>query len=233
MNNLKLVLGISLSTIGLVGATVGASLVNNRFDGGLLAANAEVPTNTRRIWIRNNDNWWTDNDYYAYAWVGEGGSGNDTTSAAVHMVLTDYYYGLGYVDITLPNATSGIKVIIRDGGTSWGNNNQTVTVTLGEFGTGDVIHLNSGVTWNGADNRNDRNASVGTTDGFSAQQLKWILINGGIDTCSSANTNGYNAYPQMNVNFFEPTNVDLTGEIVSDTYSVQDYIDGMYARYSA
>ncbi len=187
---------------------------------------ATMPSNTRRIWIINNDNWWTDNDYYAYAWNAKG----NATSSTVHMVLTDAYHGIGYVDIELEDATSAIDVIVRDGGTDWGNDNQTITVSLPAFGGADTIWLNSGVTWNGS--RNDRNASVGTTNGFNAIQLHWILVNGGFDTCSPANTNGYNAYPQMKTNIFDKTDVDLTGEIVSETYSVQDYIDGMSARYT-
>ena len=217
-------LAILPATAGVVTvAAVNASPINLR------QVSAAAPTNTRRVWIINNDNWWTDNDYYVYAW---NASGNNTSSA-VHMVLTDAYHGVGYCDIELTNATSEIHVIVRDGGQDWGSNNQTVTIDLPAFGGGDTIWLNSGVTWNSKDNRNDRNASAGITNGFSAIQMHWILVNGGIDTCAATNTNGYFAYPQMNKNFFEPTDVDLTGEIVSGSYSVQDYIDGMQARYNA
>ena len=216
-------LALAPITAGVVTvAAVNSASALNKVDA------ATMPSNTRRIWIINNDNWWTDNDYYAYAWNAKG----NATSSAVNIVLSDAYHGFGYVDIELEDATSAINVIIRDGGTTWGNNNQTVTVALPAFGGADTIWLSSGVTWNGTDNRNDRNASAGTTNGFSAIQLHWILVNGHFDTCSAANTNGYNAYPQMKTNIFDKTDVDLTGEIVSGTYSVQDYIDGMSARYT-
>ena len=148
--------------------------------------------------------------------------------------MSDYYKGLWYFDISLASATTSLSVIIRIGDSSgaygWGNNNQTGTILLGAFGGEDTIWLNNGVYWDSGENRNSRNSSTGTTNGFSAVQLHYVFTNGGFDTCSSANTNGYNSYPQMKKNFFDKTTVDLTGEIVSGSYSVQDYIDGMKAR---
>lgn len=206
-----LTLATGVAAAGVVGLPVGqpAELPVRK--------NATMPTNTRRIWIINNDNWWTDNDYYVYAW----NATNNYTSAAVNIVLNSgeggYFHGLGYCDITMSSATSAISVIVRDGGTDWGSKNQTVTVNLPAFGDEDTIWLNSGLTWNEKELRNDRNASIGTTNGFSAAQLATIMDN--YVTCSTANTNGYNAIPQLETNFFAKTDAD----ILSSSEGMTDY----------
>ena len=191
---------------------------------------AAMPTNTRRVWIINNDNWWVENELYVEA---KNNLEETATSAKVTSVLNngDYYYGLIYADITVANATSAIDVRVRYYGTGLGNYNQTIWLHLPAIGGEDVVWMNSGSTEE--EGRQCRNASLGTTNGFSAAQLCGVLVNGGFDTCSSANTNGYNSYPQMKTNFYDKTGVDLTTTIVSGEYSVQDYIDGMSARYTA
>ena len=219
-----IMLAVAPLTIGVATVAAFASSRVSKVDA------ATMPTNTRRVWIINNDNWWVENTFYV-----EATNNLDETvqSAQITPVLNngDYYYGLSYADITVANATSAIDVRVRYSGTEMGNYNQTVLLHLPAFGGEDTIWMNSGSTE--VDGRQDRNASLGTTNGFSAEQLCGVLSNGGYDTCSTANTNGYNAYPQMKTNFFDKTNVDLTGVIVSGSYSVQDYIDGMNARYTA
>lgn len=199
---------------------------------------AAAPTNTRRIWIIDNNgdsgdtNWWTGSTLYAYVWNSNGSA----TLKVEHEVLSDYYKGLWYVDVTLAGATTSLNVIMRVGNSSgaysWGNNNQTFTQPLGAFGTADTIWLNNGVTWDSGENRNSRSASVGTSTGLSAAQAKYLFVNGGLDTCANTNTNGYFAYPQLDKNFFEPTTADLTTQSVG-AYTVQECIDGMELRYNA
>ena len=230
MKGLKAILGITLAATTIGGA---AAFAATRNLNSLQKATATAPTNTRRIWIINNDNWWTDNDYYVYAWNSNG----STNSSAVTMVLGGYYHGLGFVDITLAGATTELSVIVRDGYTDWGNNNQTVTINLGILGDGndnegDTIWLNSGVTWNYQDNRNDRNASTGITTGFAADELATIFTKGEYIPCNASNQFGYNSYYQMNKNFYGPTDADLTEEIVEAPYTVQNYIDTMAAMYA-
>ena len=202
-------------------------------------AKAAAPTNTRRIWIIDNNgtssdtSWWTGSTLYVYYWNGNG----DGTAKVTEEVLSDYYKGLWYVDITLTAATTSLNVIVRVGNDSgaydWGNNNQTFTQPLGAFGDEDTIWLNNGVSWDSSGNRNSRSASIGTTNGFSGAQLAVIMSK--YNTCSSNNTNGYNAYPQMKKNFFDKTDSSAFSTKVhgQDTYTIQDYIDGMYERYSA
>lgn len=218
------------SSTGLVAVAVCAAFLSN---ANLVKFNrtgfvrAAAPTNTRRVWILNNDNWWIDNNFYVYAW---NANGNDTTSKVTN-VLSDYYYGLGYCDVTLTGATTDLKVIIRNG--NWGDYNQTVTIDLGEFGSDDVVWMNSGSTWNSTDNRNDRNASHGTTTGFSGAQLAVIMSK--YDTCSSNNTNGYHAYPQVKLNFIDETSTSALSTKVygQDVYTIQDYLDAMEERHLA
>ena len=215
--------------LALLGATTFAVALADGVKPSLLAnrVKAAAPTDTRRVWIINNDNWWTDNNFYLHAW---NSNGNVTTSKVTN-ILSDYYHGLGYIDVTLTGAANSLNVIVRNG--AWGNNNQTVALDLGAIGSGDTVWMNSGVTWNSTDQRNDRNASKGTTNGFSGAQLAVIMSH--YDTCSSANTNGYNSYPQMETNFFLKTaQSEFSTKVYGqDVYTIQDYVDAMYARYNA
>ena len=146
------------------------------------------------------------------------------------MVLNDYYHGLGYVDVTLADAATSLDVIVVN---SWGDYGQTVTLSLTALGDEDVVWLNSGGIWDASESRNNRNASLGTTNGFSGAQLGVILSK--YNTCSANNTNGYNAYPQMETNFFLKTDQSEFSALVygQNTYTCQDYVDGMYERYNA
>lgn len=197
---------------------------------------AAAPTNQRRVWlIDNNGNsgdtsWWTGSTMYIYYWNASG-SGEIKVSEEV---LSDYYKGLWYVDISLANVTTSLNVIVRvgndSGAYSWGNNNQTFTQPLGALGDADTIWLNNGVTWDSSENRNSRQASIGTTNGFSGDQLAVVMSK--YDTCSSNTTNGYNAYSQMKTNFFDKTDSSAFSTKVygQDVYTIQDYVDAMAAR---
>lgn len=232
-----MILGIALSATSL-GAGVAFAAVNNS-NYKMKEATAAVPTNTRRIWIIDNNggdsstSWWTGSTMYVYVWNGSGSN----TYKVEHKVLDDYYKGYWYVDISFASVTTSVNVIVRVGDSSnpygWGNNNQTFTQSLGALGEADTIWLNNGVTWDSSENRNSRNASIGTSNGFSGAQLASVLSH--FDTCSSANTNGYNAYPQMETNVFLKTTQSAFSTKVygQDTYTCQDYVDGMYTRYNA
>ena len=227
--------GLTVSSVS-VAAISSNSVINIGRNG---VAKAAAPTNTRRIWIIDNNgnasetSWWTGSTLYVYYWNANG----DGTAKVTNEVLSDYYKGLWYVDLTLTGITTSVNLIFRIGDSSnpysWGNNNQTFTQPLGAFGGADTIWLNNGVTWDSDNNRNSRQASISTTNGFSDLQLAVVMSK--YNTCSSANTNGYNAYPQLDYNFIQKTDSSVFGTKVygQDTYTIQDYIDGMYARYSA
>ena len=224
-----------LGTVALGAGATTIVLSNNTKK--LEPVSAAVPTNTRRVWVIDNNNlddgntnWWTGSTLYADV---EGVSG----SIKATKVLDDYYKGFWYFDVTVANATTGLNVIMRVGDNSapyaMGNNNQTFTQPLGEFGEADTIWLNGGVSWDQANNRKSRSASIGTTNGFSGAQLAALLSH--YDTCSSSNTDGFNAYPQLETNVFLKTAQSaFSTPVLGDTdYTCQDYVDGMYARYNA
>lgn len=225
MKTLKTVLTIALSTVGLGSAV--ALGVSSGSNVKFLSASATAPTNTRRIWILNNDNWWTDNNYWVYAWNDNGNYGSSSTTK-INMVLPSYYHGLGYADITLTDAANSLKVRIVN---SWGDYGQTVVLNLPALGGEDVIWMNSGGTYDSTEKRNDRNASLGATNGFNGSEFTTLLNE--YDTCSSANTNGYNAYPQVKKVFADPTNDSSAfTAVVKNSYTVQDYLDAMSTRYT-
>ena len=202
----------------------------------LHVSKAAAPTNQRRLWIIDNNgssgstSWWTGSTMYVYYW---NASGSGTIKVSEE-VLSDYYKGLWYVDITLTNVTTSLNLIVRvgnnDGPYDWGNNNQTFTQSLGALGTADTVWLNDGVTWDGGEGRNSRNASIGTTNGFSGAQLSVVMSK--YNTCSSNTTNGYNAYSQMKTNFFDKTDSSAFSTKVygQDVYTIQDYVDAMASR---
>lgn len=226
MKGIKLVLGLSIATIGVGAISFGVVSTNNL---SINLANAEGPTNQRRIWIINNDNWWTDNKYCA-----EVSNGVSTVfTAKVEIVLSDYYKGLGFVDVDITNATSAlsVKIFYDVDNHSYADYNQTVSLSLPALGGEDVIWMNSGHTAEGG--YECRNASLGTTNGFSGDQLGVILSK--YDTCSNAVTNGYNAFPQLKTNFFDKTDSGAFDAKVygQDVYTCRDYADGMSERYEA
>lgn len=228
MKGLKTILGISLAATTLGGAVAFAATRNL---GNLQSAKAVAPTNTRRVWIINNDNWWTENTFYVYAWRGELDEDTAFSSNPVTPVISDYFYGLSYADVTYEGATTDLKVIVRYSGTAFGDWNQTVTLSLGALGTADTIWLNNGGEANpDIGNKTSRKASIGATNGFSGAQLAVIMSK--FDTCSDANTNGYNAFSQLKTNMFDKTDSSAFDSKVygQDEYTCRDYADAMRLR---
>lgn len=238
MKSLKLVLGLALGTTGLGG--VAAYGVANNVVSKVFPTEASAPTNQRRLWIIDNNgnsgdtSWWTGSTLYVYYWNSNGDGTIKVPKS--NMVLDDYYKGLWYVDITLKDITTSFNVIVRvgndEGPYGWGDNNQTGTQPLGALGGDDVIWLNNGHYRDNTENRYSRNASIGTTNGFSGAQLAVVMSK--YNTCSSNVTNGYNAYPQIKHNFIDKTAAsELSTKVYGqNVYTIQDYVDGMYLRYS-
>ena len=231
------------SSTGLVAVAVCAAFLSN---ANLIKFNrtgfvrASAPTNTRRVWLVDNNgnstdtNWWTGSTLYVFAWTSQAAS---TEFKVTEEVLSDYYKGLWYVDVTLTGVTTDLSVIVRVGNDSgayaWGNNNQTFTQPLGEFGdSADVIWLNNGVTWDGDNNRNSRSASIGSAP-LGAAQLSVVMSK--YNTCSPNNTNGYHAYPQVKKDFEEPSDpTEFSTKVYGqDVYTIQDYLDAMEERHLA
>ena len=196
---------------------------------------AAAPTNQRRVWVVDNNgsssetSWWSSHSLFLHYWNDRGGG----EIKANEKVLSDYYKGLWYFDVSLEDVTTSLRLIVRVGDDepmSWGDNNQTFTLELGAIGTADTIWLNDGVSMDYKENHNSRNASIGTTNGFSGAQLAVVMSK--YNTCSSNTTNGYNAYSQMKTNFFDKTESAAFSFKVygQDVYTIQDYVDAMAAR---
>ena len=236
MKGIKVLLGLSITAVGVGAVSLGVASTNK---ASLNTVTAAAPTNQRRIWVVDNNgdssdtNWWTGKTFYAYAW-----NANGTVEVKFdEMVLDDYGCGLHYVDITLAAATTSLNVIIRVGDDtapySWGNNNQSGEAYLGALGTADVVYLNNGVFWESNPGRNSRNISLGKA-GASAAQL--AVIASKYDTCSAAVTNGYHAFEQFETDFYNPTDDparDTTMVYGQSTYTIKDCYDGMKARHEA
>ena len=216
----------SLAVVACIGASRIDSNTNFR------EARASVPTGTRRIFLVNNhgDNgnvsWWTKEKLVLHVW-------NDTETkdikGATEVLGTDFYKGgLWYVDISIANATSALHLIAGqdtngDGTINWDSNNQTWSQDIPAYGTADLVFLNNDVSWDSANNRNNRGVSVGTS-GLSSGQLAALLAK--YNTCDSSNTYGYNAYPQLKVDFLDSCEAGVLAS--TDTladYDYQEYIN--------
>lgn len=237
----KGVLALSFAAAAVLGTSVmiarkGASL-------SLSPVMADPVSETRRVWILSNTgntdsntSWWDSSTLWVYAW---NSSGNTTVSAT--KLISGYYNGLSYADVTIDGCSTDLKVIIRVGNASapysWGNNNQTFTQDLGKIGDEDVVWLNNGVTWDSSNGRNNRNSSKGTTNGFSESDMGTILAL--YDVCSASYANGYNSYPQMKTNFFDKTGTaSWTGmQVGTETYegnpvTVAEKMAGLGTQYT-
>ena len=203
--NLKILGAIAGLSVASVGAMAGVAVAQN--SGKFVGTKAETVQTTRRVWVVNNDNWWVPtqekpDSAHVYAFVDE----NDRDEVPINWIMTDYSCGLGYADIAIRFTT-----IIFKPAAGW--TNQSVDLTLSDpiktlAGAGDVYYLNSGTT-NGQESGN-RNVSKGTA-GMSKDQLKYFLSF--FDTCDESYADGYNAYPQMMVDFYLASDeVERTGD---------------------
>jgi|GEM_PF-3781901 len=205
--------GLSVASVGaLAGVAVANSAAN------LTPTKAETVQTTRRIWVVNNDNWWVptleqSDSAHVYAFVDE----NDHDEFPINWIMTDYSHGLGYVDIAIRFTT-----IIFKPAADW--KNQSVNLTLSDpitklANAGDVYYLNSGT--NESPNYN-RNVSKGTA-GMSSSQLAWFLSF--FNTCSASYANGYNAYPQLMVDFYLASDEKArSGTVTKDNEEPRDDI---------
>ncbi len=228
MKGIKVLLGLSITAVGISAVSLGVASTNKT---SLNTVSAAAPTNQRRIWILNNDNWWVDNIYGV-----EVSNGVDKVyTSAVDVVLPSYYHGFGFVDVSIANATSAlsVRVLYNAANHEYSENNQTVELNLPAFGGADVIWMHSGTVMDSGISYNCRNATVGTTNGFGGTELGKVLAK--YNTCSSATTNGYNAFPQLKTNIFDKTDSGAFDALVEgqSTYTCRDYADGMKTRYEA
>lgn len=221
-------IALGCMTLLSAGLIMTANNGNSNFSTSRVAK-AAAPTNTRRIWLVNNGgyntdvNWWTKENLVVHVYHEGQNDAIDVKGAT--LAATDYYQGLWYVDVELANVTTSIKVIVGqdldDSGIEidWGNNNQTGALELPAFGTdADVIWLQDGNWWDSEEKRNSRNANV-TTAGLGGSQLAEVLS--GYKTCDPSNTNGYNAYPQLEKSILDACSAEA--KAYSTSFADYDY----------
>ncbi|MGM9814386.1 MAG: hypothetical protein ACI32C_05815 [Candidatus Enteromonas sp.] len=246
----NLIFGMMAATSAVAVAGVGVTVAQDGFG----FKNAEAVTPMRRIWALNNDNWWTtettadDGTVYSQFKVHVWGGNSDLTAYDYQpMVRTHDDIGgdyqrrhLYYIDV--PYDVEHVIFWL-----AWSSNNCTVTMDLPEFGTEDVFYLNSGTTWNSAENRSDRNCSRGSLSGdkkMGVGNVQWLLTF--FDTCSDSSANGYMAYPQLMANFINGASLseeEMGNQIfgngpVDKGYggampTIQEKLDAMRLKYEA
>lgn len=219
MKGIKLVLGLSIGALGTGALGAGFFATQNSNFARVDAADFSNMTITRRIWFVNNADWWTTNPLYVHAW---GGSlETDQWSGVASKIYDSYYHGLYYADITAKGIGSAINVQIKNGDGSE-SDYYTCGVALPALSSkeADVIWMNSGKDGNG--NRNASKGSAGGTSGFVATILEHEL------TCDASYAYGYNAYPQLLVDFITPSAGEITqygNQTMVDDFSYEDYVE--------
>ena len=226
-----LVVGLAASNSGLVESPIFGTRAARQ------VVDFSEETITRRIWIVNADDWhWS--AHYAYVWT-KGATKHETTVEIKNWVdftgEDSYYAGIAYIDVTLEEGGNDLGVIVKN--TEDWSGTSTVDNDLPAFtsSSADVIFLNSGTTGG------KRNSEVKAA-GMKTGQLVKVLNT--ISTCSANYQNGYNAYPQLNKDFFVPSATeisqygaqtdipDLDSEF-HDGYKLTDKINKLESLYNA
>lgn len=136
---------------------------------------------SKRIWVVNNDNWWTNN---IALWDATNSHHYD-----MQMMCDDFEHGLLYADVPVNCA----KIVLHNTENDW--NMQTYDIVLKSWGEeSDVVWLNSG------NDNNHRPYSYGAAR-ISSANFAWLLSK--IDSCDASYVDGYNAYPQLYWNFVQ------------------------------
>ena len=186
MMNLKIEGAITGLSVVSVGALAGVAVAQNA--GKFVATKAETVQTTRRIWVVNADNWWV-KDVQAHAF------GSVEQYVTVNWIYDTFYKGLGYADIDSANTTIQFKPV-----SSW--DNRTANITLDPQidsldDDPDVYWLYNGTTKDGTVDARNYGTNTAT---LGEDELSTVLSH--IDTCGTSYACGYNAYPQLMVNFW-------------------------------
>ncbi len=194
----KILGAIAGLSVASVGALAGVAVANSATN--LTPANAKTVQTTRRIWVVNADEWWVNNVV-----VKAEGAAAEPEYVNVYWVYGSYYYGLGYADIDSDNTSVAFKA-------SETETNMTASISLPDQidaldDSADVFWLPNGLT-NG-----HRNCYV-KTDGAGLGEAEMKILLSHFATCNTSFAYGYNAYPQLMVNFWNPSSDDAKKGIV-------------------
>ena len=204
--------GLTVVAAGLVVGAANANVFNFAKTNAQQLIDLDTEEITRRIWIVNQDDWGWEH-YYVYA-----RNANDHTKFA-NVAFTGwvdftgetmYYHGLAYADVTFVGAGGNIDVIVKNAEDDSGT--ETAFLELGSLESidGDVIWILAGLQ------DGKRNASIGTAPMSTGQLAKALAT---IHTCQDGFNDGYNAYPQLDKDFFIPS-----------ATAIADYGDGTYVE---
>ena len=201
----KILGAIAGLSVASVGALAGVAVANSA--ANLTPANAETVQTTRRVWVVNNADWWTDG-VVVHAWGGASEE-NITVTWLDFGEGNQYSHGLGYADLSVDS----VHILFKSKNT-W--DYETCNYDLsgqidGLDDSADAFYLNSGDYYNQDKKKNCRNSSIGSVP-MSEIQLATLFSY--VTTCESSYAVGWNAYPQLLVNFVLPTDADKRNGVI-------------------
>jgi hypothetical protein len=172
---------------------------------------AQTPQTHRRVYVYTKDDWAQAGDVFIHYWGGAEGTDWEA-SPQMEMVLNDYYRGMYYYDIPIDVTTFLVK---DDPGTP---TIQSSNILISDVFPVDDFKIPS--TWEDGTHWAENDAGMGS------EQLAAVLNH--IDSCSPSYAGGYNAWPQLNNLFVQPSTYEPS-EIVTDNFgdstTIGDKID--------
>lgn len=188
--NLKILGAIAGLSVASVGALAGVAVAQN--SGKFAATKAETVQTTRRIWVVNADNWWVNNVV-----VKAEGASAEPEYVNVYWVYDGYYNGLGYADISSANTSVAFKA-------SETETDMTASIALPD--QIDALNDSADVFWLPSGKTGDHRNCYIKTDGAGLGESEMRIVLSHFATCNTSFAYGYNAYPQLMVNFWNPSN---------------------------
>ena len=225
MNTKRIILIGALAATMTLGAVAVIGNGNGAFEGPAVGVRAEsvdfsTKTITRRFWFVSKVNDWASTTLHVKAYGGT--LDKDYWFNGAVKVVSDYYKGIYYADITAAGIGGAVNIQVKCDGSDYDAYRWSNPIALPSLGdkTSDVLIVEDTCGDNG-----NRNTSVGTAGG-NIGQVAAILAT--IESCSDSFAKGYNAYPQLNADFIVPS----AGEIASKG-SAQTLYDYTWEQYLA
>jgi len=199
---------MSLLTLGLACAAGVIFAVGAKTDQTQIDANASTAQTERRVYVYLAGAW-DGSDMYIHYWGGV--SGTDWNACpAMTKVVSDYYQGLFYYDISMDTTTFLVKSAT---GNVSKTSNQSQNISVTSLFVGSNYYVAAVAAW--VDDGIARAVSFSDTLPMSSLQCAAVLNN--INSCDSSYAEGYNAWPQLNDLFILPSTLDGS-TVVTDNY---------------
>ena len=224
---IKKLIGLSaLTGVFAIGAAVGLNVNNIKRVDAVYSQGDVIDKGKARVWIGYD----TSNPFYSYAdettgirlWIHSTSSGG---SENVYGSITGTFNNgaqssrrYDYFDINLADYTNGWYMTVQKfQGGNW--KAQTNPIQLSSSNTCQVYFVWGDWAWD----QTAGTVAAGSIDSVDAGLAAKAL--GGIQTCSSSNINGYNAFSNYNSTFVKNGNTWKTVGNMSD-YTLNDYANG-------